>query len=138
KEMILAWRIENVLSKQQIIELYLNQIFLGRNAYGVQAAARAYFDKDVGDLKLHESAYLAILPKGPANYRPEVHMERALDRRNWALGEMLKNRFITREQYAAARAEPLGTVAQRGSAYERIGGYYVEDIRRRLIAQFGE
>jgi len=138
KEMILAWRIENVLSKQQIMELYLNQIFLGRNAYGVQAAARAYFDKDVGDLKLHEAAYLAILPKGPANYRPEAHMDRALDRRNWALGEMLRNRFITQAQYDAARAEPLGTVAQRGSAYERFGGYYVEEIRRRLMAQFGE
>lgn len=138
KEIILAWRIENVLTKQQIMELYLNQIFLGRNAYGVQAAARAYFDKDVGDLKLHEAAYLAILPKGPANYRPEVHAERALDRRNWALGEMLKSRFITRAQYEEARAQPLGTVAQRGSPYERMGGYYVEEIRRRLIAEFGE
>ncbi|OJY69758.1 MAG: penicillin-binding protein [Sphingobium sp. 66-54] len=138
KEMILAWRMENVLTKQQIMELYLNQIFLGRNAYGVQAAARAYFDKDVGDLKLHEAAYLAILPKGPANYRPEVYAARALERRNWALGEMLKNGFITRPQYEEARAQPLGTVAQRGSPYERFGGYYVEEIRRRLIAQFGE
>ena len=138
KEMILAWRIENVLTKQQIMELYLNQIFLGRNAYGVQAAARAYFDKDVGDLKLHEAAYLAILPKGPANYRPEVYAERALDRRNWALGEMLKNGFITRPQYEEARAQPLGTVRQRGTPYERFGGYYVEEIRRQLIAQFGE
>src|SRR3546814_8722605 len=92
--MILAYRMEGVLTKQQIRELYLNQIFLGRNAYGVQAAARAYFDKDVADLKLHEMAYLAILPKGPANYRPEspTGHERALERRNWALGEMYKNR----------------------------------------------
>ncbi|MBN8820223.1 MAG: transglycosylase domain-containing protein [Sphingomonas sp.] len=138
KEMILAWRMETVLTKQQILELYLNQIFLGRNAYGVQAAARAYFDKDVADLKLHEAAYLAILPKGPANYRPEVHMARALERRNWALGEMLENGFITRQQYEAARALPLGTVAQRGTGYSNIGGYYIEEIRRRLIAQFGE
>jgi len=138
KEMILAWRMENVLTKQQIMELYLNQIFLGRNAYGVQAAARAYFDKDVGDLKLHEAAYLAILPKGPANYRPEVYAQRALDRRNWALGEMLKNGFISRAQYEEARTHPLGTETQRGTSYERIGGYYVEEIRRRLIAQFGE
>lgn len=138
KEMILAWRMENVLSKQQILELYLNQIFLGRNAYGVQAAARAYFDKDVADLKLHEAAYLAILPKGPANYRPEVYMNRALERRNWALGEMLENGFINRQQYEAARALPLGTVAQRGTGYSNIGGYYIEEIRRRLITQFGE
>jgi penicillin-binding protein 1A len=138
KEAILAWRMESVLTKQQILELYLNQIFLGRNAYGVQAAARAYFDKDVADLALHEAAYLAILPKGPANYRPEVHMERALERRNWVLGEMLANKFISRPQYEAARRLPLGTVTQRGTGYSAIGGYYVEEIRRRLIAEFGE
>lgn len=141
KEMILAWRMENVLSKQQILELYLNQIFLGRNAYGVQAAARAYFDKDVADLSLPEMAYLAILPKGPANYRPEspTGHERALDRRNWALGEMEKNGFITSAQRAAAMAASLGTVAQRGSSFDaRAGGYYMEEVRRRLIDQFGE
>lgn len=138
KEAILAWRMESVLSKEQILELYLNQIFLGRNAYGVQAAARAYFDKDVADLALHEAAYLAILPKGPANYRPEVHMDRALERRNWVLGEMQRNGFITQQQMAAARSEPLGTVRQRNSGYSTVGGYYVEEIRRRLIAEFGE
>jgi len=139
KEAILAWRMENVLTKQQILELYLNQIFLGRNAYGVQAAARAYFDKDVGDLKLSEAAYLAILPKGPANYRPEVHMDRAIERRNWVLGEMLRNKFINRAQYDEAVAQPLGTVAQRGTGYADVGGgYYIEEIRRRLIAEFGE
>lgn len=141
KEMILAWRMENVLSKQQILELYLNQIFLGRNAYGVQAAARAYFDKDVADLKLHEMAYLAILPKGPANYRPESETghARALDRRNWALGEMEKNGWITASQRAAAQAQPLGTVAAHGSSFDaRAGGYYMEEVRRRLIQLFGE
>lgn len=138
KEMILAWRMEDVLSKQQILELYLNQIFLGRNAYGVQAASRAYFDKDVGQLDLAQMAYLAILPKGPANYQPEDHADRALERRNWVLGEMLKNRFITRAQYDEARAKPLGTVTEHGSTYDRIGGYYIEAIRRRLIALFGE
>jgi penicillin-binding protein 1A len=140
KEMILAYRMENVLSKQQILELYLNQIFLGRNAYGVQAAARAYFDKDVGDLKLNEMAYLAILPKGPANYRPESETgyARAMERRNWALGEMRKNGWITDAQYTSALAEPLGTVRQRGSPYGSAGGYYIEEIRRRLIDKFGE
>jgi len=138
KEMILAWRMENVLTKEQILELYLNQIFLGRNAYGVQAAARAYFDKDVANLKLHEMAYLAILPKGPANYQPERQETRALERRNWALGEMLDNKFITRAQYDEARTQPLGTVRQRGSRYQRVGGYYFEEVRRRLIQQFGE
>ncbi|CCW16611.1 Multimodular transpeptidase-transglycosylase [Sphingobium indicum BiD32] len=141
KEMILAWRMENVLTKQQILELYLNQIFLGRNAYGVQAAARAYFDKDVADLQLHEMAYLSILPKGPANYRPESPSghARALDRRNWALGEMVKSDWITPAQRDAAMAQPLGTVAMHGSGFDaRAGGYYMEEVRRRLIARFGE
>jgi penicillin-binding protein 1A len=141
KEMILAYRMENVLSKQQILELYLNQIFLGRNAYGVQAAARAYFDKDVADLQLHEMAYLSILPKGPANYRPESETghARALDRRNWALGEMVKSGWITTAQRNAAAALPLGTVAAHGSSFDaRAGGYYMEEVRRRLIQRFGE
>jgi penicillin-binding protein 1A len=138
KEAILAWRMETVLSKEQILELYLNQIFLGRNAYGVQAAARAYFDKDVADLALHEAAYLAILPKGPANYRPEVHMDRALERRNWVLGEMQRNGFITQQQLQDARSQPLGAVRQRGTGYSEVGGYYIEEVRRRLIAEFGE
>ncbi len=140
KEMILAWRMEDVLTKQQILELYLNQIFLGRNAYGIQAAARAYFDKDVGDLALHEMAYLAILPKGPANYRPESEngLARALERRNWALGEMARNGYISAAQAAEAQTLPLGAVRQRSSGFERIGGYYMEEVRRRLIDQFGE
>ncbi|HKX36704.1 MAG TPA: transglycosylase domain-containing protein, partial [Rhizorhapis sp.] len=139
KEAILAYRIEAVMSKQQILELYLNQIFLGRNAYGVQAAARAYFDKDVGDLKLHEMAYLAILPKGPSNYRPEVHYDRAIERRNWVLNEMRKNGWISRSQYEEAAAQPLSTVRQQSaSRFERVGGYYIEEVRRRLIEKFGE
>src|SRR3546814_567991 len=134
KEAFLAYRIESVMSKQQILELYLNQIFLGRNAYGVQAAARAYFDKDVGDLKLHEMAYLAILPKGPSNYRPEKHMDRALARRNWVLKEMRNNDWINKTQYEEAITQPLGTVRQQSTArFERVGGYYIEEVRRRLI-----
>lgn len=139
KEAILAYRIESVMTKQQILELYLNQIFLGRNAYGVQAAARAYFDKDVGDLKLHEMAYLAILPKGPSNYRPEVHYDRAIERRNWVLNEMRKNGWVSRAQYDEAIAQPLGTVRQQSAArFERVGGYYIEEVRRRLLERFGE
>ncbi|GGB63523.1 penicillin-binding protein 1A [Blastomonas aquatica] len=138
REAILAYRIEDVLTKQEILELYLNEIYLGRNAYGVQAAARAYFGKDVADLKLHEAAYLAILPKAPSNYRPEVHMERALERRNWALGAMQSNGWITQAQMAAAQAEPLGTIARTGDGFDKIGGYFVEEVRRQLVEQFGE
>src|SRR5688500_3023786 len=110
KEAFLARRIESVLTKQQILALYLNQIFLGRNAYGVQAAARAYFDKDVEALELREVAYLAILPKAPSNYDPQRRTQRALDRRNWVLAEMERNGKISAAQRAAAQAEPLGTV----------------------------
>ena len=138
REAILAYRIEDVLTKEEILELYLNQIFLGRNAYGVQAAAQAYFGKDVDELALHEIAYLAILPKGPSNYRPEVHEERAIKRRNWVLGEMRDNGWITAGQYQTASAQPLGTVSRAGPRFERVGGYFIEEVRRQLIEQFGE
>ena len=144
KEMILAYRIENTLSKQQILELYLNQIFLGRNAYGVQAAARAYYGRDVGDLKLHEYAFLAILPKGPSNYRPETEKgyARAMERRNWVLGEMRDNGWVSDAQYREAVAQPLGTSRQGAALYDAkdvdAGGYYLEEVRRRLMERFGE
>ncbi|SMF69284.1 penicillin-binding protein 1A [Allosphingosinicella indica] len=138
KEAFLARRIEDVLTKQQILELYLNQIFLGRNAYGVQAAARAYFDKDVENLELHEMAYLATLPKAPSNYSPERHPERALARRNWILGEMERNGFITSAERAAAQAQPLGTVRGARNTVKNVGGYFMEELRRELIEKYGE
>jgi penicillin-binding protein 1A len=138
KEAILAKRIENALTKQQILELYLNQIDLGRRSFGVQAAARAYFGKDVGELALHEMAYLAILPKGPSNYRPERFYDRALKRRNWVLGEMLRNEFIAPADHDVAVAQPLGTVPRAAASSEAVGGYYTEELRRELIAKFGE
>src|SRR3990170_7134975 len=98
REAILAFRLESTLTKQQILELYLNQIFLGRNAYGVQAASRAYFDKDVGELTLPEAAYLAVLPKAPSNYDPIRAKQRATDRRNYVLREMEGNGFINAAQ----------------------------------------
>ncbi|HYZ47753.1 MAG TPA: transglycosylase domain-containing protein, partial [Sphingomonas sp.] len=138
KEAILANRIESALTKEQIMELYLNQIFLGRNAYGVQAASRAYFDKDVDQLNLPEMAYLAILPKAPSNYDPERHPDRALERRNWVLGEMEQNGFITRAQRDEARGAPLGTVPRQGTRFEANAGYFLEEVRRELIQRFGE
>jgi penicillin-binding protein 1A len=138
REAILAYRIENTLTKQQILELYLNQIFLGRNSYGVQSAARAYFDKDVDALTLPESAYLAILPKAPSNYTPERHMQRALDRRNWVLGQMRDNGWITPAQMQAAQASPLGTVRRMQTARREVGSYFMEEVRRELIERFGE
>ncbi len=138
KEAILAYRIEAVLSKQQILEIYLNQIFLGRNAYGVQSAARAYFGKDVGELTLPEVAYLAILPKAPSNYDPERQTQRALDRRNYVLREMRNNGYITEAQFAAANAAPLGVVNRVVQRDLPVGDYFMEEVRRSLIGKYGE
>lgn len=138
KEAFLARRIEDVLTKPQILELYLNQIFLGRNAYGVQAAARAYFDKDVDQLSVHEMAYLALLPKAPSNYDPVRHRERALERRNWVLGEMERNGFINASERAEAQAQPLGTVRGPRNSVKNVGGYFMEEVRRQLVQRYGE
>jgi penicillin-binding protein 1A len=138
REAFLARRIEATLSKEQILELYLNQIFLGRNAYGVQAASRAYFDKDVEDLSLAESAYLAILPKAPSTYDPVRAHDRALERRNWVLDQMARNRFITAEQRAEAIATPLVAVRGPRESVRNVGGYFMEEVRRSLIDRYGE
>lgn len=139
REAILAFRLESTLSKEQILELYLNQIFLGRNAYGVQAAARAYFDKDVSDLTLPEAAYLAVLPKAPSNYDPVRATQRALDRRNYVLREMADNGYITEAQRAAAAATPLGTIPYGSNVkFREQGGYFMEEVRRTLLKNYGE
>jgi len=137
KEMILAGRIEAVLSKQEILELYLNEIPLGRRSFGVQAAARAYFDKDVGDLALHEMAFLATLPKAPERYGRKGQEQAAYARRAFVLDQMAANGFITEAERRAAAARPLGLVTQR---QERSvdAGYFLEEVRRELIERFGE
>ncbi len=138
KEMILARRIEHVLNKQQILELYLNEIALGRQSFGVQAAARAYFGKDVGDLSLSECAFLAILPKAPEVYGRAKNADAAMERRNWVLDQMAKNGFVSSADANAAKAQPLGLVAHRIETYDPSVGYFVEEVRRRLIDQYGE
>ena len=137
KEMILAGRIEQVLTKQEILELYLNEIPLGRRSFGVQAASRAYFDKDVDDLELHEMAFLAILPKAPERYGRKGQEQAALERRNFVLGQMETNGFITGSERRAAAAKPLGLVTQR-SQRSVDAGYFLEEVRRELIERFGE
>ncbi|WP_420138470.1 penicillin-binding protein 1A [Sphingomonas sp.] len=141
KEAALAIRIEHAMSKQQILELYLNQIFLGRNAYGVEAAARAYFGKSVAELTLPEMAYLATLPKAPANYDPDRHADRALERRAYVLREMQANGYITPQQAREATAAPLGTIERsdaRREAEKPFEGYFMEEVRRELIAKYGD
>ncbi|MEO0500946.1 MAG: PBP1A family penicillin-binding protein, partial [Pseudomonadota bacterium] len=142
KEIILATRIERVFSKQEILELYLNQIFLGRNAYGVQAASFAYFDKPVTDLDTRQSAFIAALPKAPSNYNPSTErgLRRATIRRDWILGQMAENDYITTAEAAAARAEPITVIDRRRQMTPdtRLGSYFVEAIRRDLIDRYSE
>ncbi|KUR71762.1 penicillin-binding protein [Novosphingobium fuchskuhlense] len=138
KEMILARRIESVLNKQQILELYLNEIPLGRQSFGVQAASRAYFDKDVGELKLHEAAFLAILPKAPETYGRAKFADKAMARRNWVLDQMVKNGWTSPAEAAEAKAQPLGLVQRRAENYTADAGYFLEEVRRQLIDKFGE
>lgn len=137
KEMLLASRIEGVLSKEEILELYLNEIPLGRRSFGVQAASRAYFDKDVGDLDLHETAFLAILPKAPERYGRTGEEEAALVRRDFVLSQMAENGFITEAARSAAAAEPLDLALQR-TERSADAGYFLEAVRRQLMADFGE
>ena len=137
KEMILASRIEDVLTKEEILELYLNEIPLGRRSFGVQAASRAYFDKDVGELDLHEMAFLAILPKAPERYGRKGEEQAAIARRDFVLNQMEENGYITAAERAAASAQPLGLVTQR-SERSVDAGYFLEEVRRQLISEFGE
>lgn len=137
KEMILARRIEEVMSKEEILTLYLNEIPLGRRSFGVQAAAQAYFNKDVADLDLHEMAFLAILPKAPERYGRKGQEQAALIRRDFVLGQMLANGYITAAQRQSAQAQPLGLKTR--SRVEMVdAGYFLEEVRRELIERFGE
>lgn len=137
REAVLARRLEAALSKQQILEIYLNQIFLGRNAYGVEAAAQAYFGKSVDRLDLAQMAYLAILPKAPSTYDPVRRRERALARRDYVLRQMLANGYISEAERAEAAAMPLEAISNRALPRPR-DDYFIEEVRRTLIAQFGE
>jgi len=138
REMVLATRIEAALSKEEIITLYLNEIALGRRSFGVQAASRAYFDKDVDDLELHEMAYLAILPKAPETYSRERNFDEALVRRNIVLDQMEDNGHITVAERDAAKAMPLGLVTGQRQSRSADAGYFLEEVRRELIDRFGE
>ena len=138
REAILARRIEATFTKKEILELYLNQVFLGRNAYGVEAAAQAYFGKSIDALTLPEEAYLAVLLKAPANYAPERFQDRAVARRDYVLQRMVENRFIGRDEAAAASAAPLAAIVQRQEIVPRLGDYFAEEVRRWLIQRYGE
>src|SRR5262245_40896876 len=105
KEAILAIRMERTFDKPRILELYLNEIYLGMNSYGVAAAALNYFGKELAELTLEEAAYIAALPKGPNNYHPFKQVQKATERRNWILDQMAENGFVTKDQARAAKAK---------------------------------
>ncbi|WP_375263164.1 penicillin-binding protein 1A [Palleronia sp.] len=142
KELILAARIEKTLSKDKILELYLNEIFLGQNSYGVTAAAQSYFNKSLSELEPQEAAFLAALPKAPSTYHPVRAQKRSIERRNYVLREMYDNNYLTEEEYREARVAPLLSV--QGGDYESFRDeipprdYFTDEIRRQLSRDYGE
>src|SRR5690606_12877502 len=136
-EALLAIRIEQTFSKDKILELYLNEIYLGLGNYGIAAAALNYFDKSVHELSIAQAAYLAALPKAPNNYHPFRHADRALERRNWVIDRMAENGYISREDAEQAKAEPLGVTARGSRAHVYTAQYYAEEVRRVLYERYG-
>ena len=142
KELILATRIEGTLPKAKILELYLNEIFLGQNSYGVAAAAQTYFNKPLTQLAPHEAATLAAMPKAPSDFHPVRNKDRLLERRNYVLREMWQNGYLDEATYKSERDAPLKSV-QAGD-YEAFRaqlpprGYFTDEIRRQLSTSFGE
>ncbi len=134
-EILLALKIESLLSKDQILELYMNQIYLGQRAYGFAAAAETYFGKPIKDLTVAEAAMLAGLPKAPSAYNPLRNLKRATIRQQHILGRMLENQFITQEVYKAAKAEPLVYRSKVQILHE--GDYVAEAARSLMYEQYG-
>ena len=137
KEALLSWRIEQAFSKDHILELYLNEIYLGNRSYGVAAAALNYFDKPLSELSLEEAAYLAALPKGPNNYNPHTRYDAAVARRNWVIGRMLEDGYIDEFTAENAKAQPL-TVVERDNSFVKNADYFSEEARREIERRFGE
>ena len=137
REAILALRMEKALSKARILEIYLNQIFLGERSYGVAAAAYNYFGKPLVELSVAEAAYLAALPKAPNNYHPVRNHESALERRNWVIGQMRENGRVTAEEALRAAAEPLAMRPPKDKPATSVD-YVAEEVRRQALALLGE
>jgi penicillin-binding protein 1A len=137
KEALLALRVNNVMTKKQVLTLYLNEIYLGNNSYGIAAAAQTYFDKPLSQLDIAQAASLAALPKGPSEYDPFLHPQDALQRRNFIIGRMLADGAITAAQAATATAEPL--LPRNGGAPLTVpnAGYFADAVRSQLTSQFG-
>lgn len=137
KEAILAIEIENALNKQEILELYLNKIYLGYRSYGVAAAAKTYFGKELNQLTLSEIAVIAGLPKAPSTMNPLSSPKRALERRNVVLWRMLDQKYITQQEYDAALKEPI-VASYHGAKLDFRADYVTEMVRQEMVKRFGE
>jgi penicillin-binding protein 1A len=137
REILLATRIEAALPKDRILELYLNEIYLGSGYYGIAAAAQGYFDKSLDQLTLGEAAFLAGLPKAPNRYNPTRSSKLAEARRDWVIGRMLEDGAVTRDEAAAVEAQPI-ELHRRRAAGEAHAPYFAEEVRRQLLARYGE
>lgn len=137
KEAILSLRIENAYSKDYILELYLNEVFLGNRSYGLAAAALNYFNKSLSELTVSEAAFFAALPKAPSRYHPERNPKLTYARRNWVIDRMYEDGVITLEQAKEARAERL-VLRKRNNKNAVQGTYFAEEVRREMIKKFGE
>jgi penicillin-binding protein 1A len=138
KEALLALKIERTYSKDKILELYLNEIYLGLGAYGIAAASLVYFDKAVNELTIPEAAYLASLPKAPNNYHPFRQRERAIERRNWVIDRMAESGFVKVADADKAKHSPLGVTTKATSGHIFAGEYFAEEVRRELYERYGE
>ncbi|WP_407146879.1 penicillin-binding protein 1A [Bradyrhizobium sp. ORS 86] len=138
KEALLAMRIEKAYSKDKILELYLNEIYLGLGAYGIAAASLVYFDKSVNELTIAEAAYLAALPKMPASLHPVRNHARAVERRNYVIDRLQENGWITAADADKARKEPLVVTNRASGAHTFAGEYFSEEVRRDIFERYGE
>ncbi len=138
KEALLALKIERTYSKDKILELYLNEIYLGLGAYGIASASLTYFDKGVNELTVPEAAYLAALPKAPNNYHPFRQRERAIERRNWVIDQMAQDGFINTEVAERAKRAPLNVTQKATSTHTFAAEYFAEEVRRELYDRYGE
>ena len=137
KEALIAIRMERVLSKDRILELYLNEIYLGSGAYGVAAAALTYFNKPLDQLSIEEAAFLAALPKAPNNYNPQRYPEAARIRRDWVMDRMVEAGFITADQAHAGQANPIA-LRKRDATDVVDAPFFTEEVRRELLARYGD
>ncbi|RJF76247.1 penicillin-binding protein 1A [Rhodopseudomonas palustris] len=138
KEALLAMRIERAYSKDRILELYLNEIYLGLGAYGIAAASLVYFDKSVNELTVAEASYLAALPKAPSSLHPVKNHDRAVERRNYVIDRLLENGWIKQADADKARKEPLAVATRGTGAHTFAGEYFAEEVRRDILERYGE